>query len=145
MTAVGAVDFDVAIVGSGPVGLVLGVQLAQRGRSVAILEQQARPYTLRRRCTSTTRSGASCSRAESATPSRAISEPAEVYEWRNGQGATLLRFGRTGIAQSGWPFSSMFCQPELEAMLHERAASLPTLKIRRGVRVAARSSKATVT
>jgi hypothetical protein len=66
---------------------------------------------------------------------RAISEPAEVYEWRNGQGTTLLRFGRVGAAKSGWPFSSMFCQPELEALLQGRAGSLPTLDVRRGVRV----------
>ena len=36
---------------------------------------------------------------------------------------------------SGWPFSSMFCQPDLEALLHERAAALPTLQVRRGIRV----------
>ncbi len=50
-------------------------------------------------------------------------------------GTTLLRFGRIGTARSGWPFSSMFCQPELEALLEARARSLPTLEIRRGVAV----------
>ena len=39
---------DVAIVGAGPVGLVLGVQLAQRGRSAVILERQSTPYPLPR-------------------------------------------------------------------------------------------------
>jgi 2-polyprenyl-6-methoxyphenol hydroxylase-like FAD-dependent oxidoreductase len=64
---------------------------------------------------------------------RTVSEPAEVYEWRNAAGTTLLRFGRIGMAASGWPFSSMFCQPELEAALEARAHTLPTLEIRRGV------------
>jgi 2-polyprenyl-6-methoxyphenol hydroxylase-like FAD-dependent oxidoreductase len=39
---------DVAIVGAGPVGLVLGIQLAQRGRPVVVLEQWPNPYTLPR-------------------------------------------------------------------------------------------------
>ena len=52
---------------------------------------------------------------------RAMSEPAEVYEWRNAAGTTLLRFGRIGAGLSGWPQSSMFCQPELEALLERRA------------------------
>ena len=66
---------------------------------------------------------------------RAFSEPAEVYEWRSGDGDTLLRFGRVGMALTGWPFSSMFCQPELEALLLRRADALPSLEIRRGVHV----------
>ena len=66
---------------------------------------------------------------------RGVSEPAEVYEWRNAAGTTLLRFGRIGTGASGWPFSSMFCQPELEALLAARARALPTVEIRRGVAV----------
>jgi 2-polyprenyl-6-methoxyphenol hydroxylase-like FAD-dependent oxidoreductase len=66
---------------------------------------------------------------------RGISEAAEIYEWRNGEGTTLLRFGRVGIALSGWPFSSMFSQPELEEILNRRAKALPALTVRRGVRV----------
>ena len=55
----------------------------------------------RGRCTSTTRSAASSSRAASATSCAAISEPAEVYEWRNAAGTTLLRFGRVGDGAVG--------------------------------------------
>ena len=50
-----------------------------------------------------------------------ITEPAEVYEWRNAAGTTLLRFGRIGMGRRGWPQSSMFNQPELEALLEARA------------------------
>jgi flavoprotein hydroxylase len=128
-------DVDVAIVGAGPVGLVLGIQLAQLGRSVVILEQWPSPYTLPRAVHFDHEVGRilqSCGIGEAV---RAISEPAEVYEWRNAQGATLLRFGRIGTAKSGWPFSSMFCQPELEALLQKRTEGLPSLEVRRGVRV----------
>ena len=130
-----SVDVDVAIVGAGPVGLVLGILLAQRNRSVVVLEQWPTPYTLPRAVHFDHEVGRilqSCGVAEEV---RAVSEPAEIYEWRNGQGTTLLRFGRVGASLSGWPFSSMFCQPELEAVLRGRADSLPMLEVRPGVRV----------
>ena len=126
---------DVVIVGAGPVGLVLGIQLAQRDRSVVITEQWPTPYTLPRAVHFDHEVGRILQSCGIGDEVRAISEPAEVYEWRNASGATLLRFGRIGAASSGWPFSSMFCQPELEAMLEVRASSFPTLALRRGVRV----------
>jgi 2-polyprenyl-6-methoxyphenol hydroxylase-like FAD-dependent oxidoreductase len=125
---------DVAIVGAGPVGLVLGIQLAQRGRTVVVLEQWPSPYTLPRAVHFDHEVGRILQSCGIGAEVRAISEPAEIYEWRNGQGVTLLRFGRHGSALSGWPFSSMFCQPEFEALLHRRAQTLPTLEIRRGFR-----------
>ena len=131
----GAVDADVAVVGAGPVGLVLGIQLAQRGRSVAVLEQWPDPYPLPRAVHFDHEVGRIIQSCGIGDEVRAISEPAGTYEWRNGQGTTLLRFGRAGAAMSGWPFSSMFCQPELEALLQGRVESLPTLEVRRGVRV----------
>jgi flavoprotein hydroxylase len=130
-----AVDVDVAIVGAGPVGLVLGIQLAQRGRSVVVLEQWTSPYRLPRAVHFDHEVGRILQSCGIGDAVRAISEPAEVYEWRNGEDVTLLRFGRAGAAMSGWPFSSMFCQTDLEALLATRAASLSPLHIRRGVRV----------
>ncbi len=129
------VDGDVTIVGAGPVGLVLGIQLAQRGRSVVVLEQWPSPYALPRAVHFDHEVGRLIQSCGIGDRVRDISEPAEVYEWRNGEGRTLLRFGRIGTARSGWPFSSMFCQPEFEAALEGRARSLPSLEIRRGVRV----------
>jgi 2-polyprenyl-6-methoxyphenol hydroxylase-like FAD-dependent oxidoreductase len=136
VSAAAGVAADVAIVGAGPVGLVLAIQLGERGRSVVVLDQFPSPYTLPRAVHFDHEVGRilqSCGIGEEV---RAISEPAEVYEWQNGDGTTLLRFGRVGTALSGWPFSSMFCQPELEAVLRARAESLPTVEVRRGVRVA---------
>ncbi len=126
---------DVAIVGAGPVGLVLGILLAQRDRSVVVLEQWPDPYVLPRAVHFDDEVGRILQSCGIGDAVRAISEPAEIYEWRNGQGSTLLRFGRIGAARSGWPFSSMFCQPELEELLARRAEALPMLEVRRGVRV----------
>ena len=128
-------DVDVAVVGAGPVGLVLGILLAQRGRSVVILEQWPSPYALPRAVHFDAEVGRLLQSCGIGDELRAISQPAEIYEWQNGAGQTLLRFGRVGVAASGWPFSSMFAQPDLERLLAERAASLPGLGVRRGVRV----------
>lgn len=128
-------DVDVAIVGAGPVGLVLAVLLGQRGRSVTVLEQWPEPYPLPRAVHFDHEVGRILQSCGIGDEVRAASEPAEVYEWRNGEGTTLLRFGRVGLAASGWPFSSMFCQPDLEAVLRVRAESLPTVTVQRGTEV----------
>ena len=54
-----------------------------------------------------------------------IVEPAEVYEFQNAEGKALVRFGRRGNGPSGWPQSSMFSQPELEAVLFARVDEIP--------------------
>jgi flavoprotein hydroxylase len=130
-----AVDVDVAIVGAGPVGLVLGILLAQFDRSVVVFEQWPEPYTLPRAVHFDHEVGRILQSCGVGDEVRAVSEPADIYEWRNGHGTTLLRFGRVGASLSGWPFSSMFCQPQLEAVLRRRSGSLRTLEVRRGVRV----------
>jgi 2-polyprenyl-6-methoxyphenol hydroxylase-like FAD-dependent oxidoreductase len=130
-----ASDVDVAIVGAGPVGLVLAIQLAQRGRSVMIVEQWPTPYTLPRAVHFDHEVGRIIQSCGIGDETRAIAEPAEIYEWQNGSGTTLLRFGRAGLAMSGWPFSSMFCQPELEALLAARAEALSAVEVRRGARL----------
>ncbi|MBX3313262.1 MAG: bifunctional 3-(3-hydroxy-phenyl)propionate/3-hydroxycinnamic acid hydroxylase [Actinobacteria bacterium] len=135
MTADGAVDAEVVVVGCGPVGLTLAIQLAQRGRSVVVVERWPEPYPLPRAVHFDHEVGRILQSCGLGDDLRAISEPAEIYEWRNADGLVLLRFGRIGAASSGWPESSMFCQPEFEALLAERAESLDGLEIRRGVAV----------
>ena len=133
MTAV-AVDADVAIVGYGPVGATLAILLAQQGRSVVVLERQPHPYPLPRAVHmdhEVARIIQSCGLGEDLRP---ISEPADLYEWRNGDGLTLLRLGRDGVGPSGWPQSPMFNQPALEALLDQQARSVG-VHVRRGVEV----------
>jgi 2-polyprenyl-6-methoxyphenol hydroxylase-like FAD-dependent oxidoreductase len=129
-------DADVAIVGCGPVGNTLAILLGQLGRSVVVLERWPEPYPLPRAVHFDHEVGrilASCGIGDEL---RAITEPGEIYEWRNAAGQILLRFGRIGDGPSGWPLSSMFNQPALEALLDQRAGRLPNVEIRRGVEVA---------
>lgn len=129
-------DTDVAIVGYGPVGNALAILLAQRGRSVTVLERWPEPYHLPRAVHYDHEVGRIFQSCGIGDEIRAISEPATVYEWRNAAGTTLLRFGQVGDGPSGWPASSMFNQPMAEATLDRRAVELG-VDVRRGVEVTA--------
>ncbi|MEQ1788096.1 MAG: bifunctional 3-(3-hydroxy-phenyl)propionate/3-hydroxycinnamic acid hydroxylase [Acidimicrobiales bacterium] len=133
MSAV-ATDAEVAIVGGGPVGSALAILLAQLGRSVTVLERWPAPYSLPRAVHFDHEVGRILQMCSIGDELRRISEPAEVYEWRNAAGTTLLRFGQRGDGPSGWPASSMFSQPDLERLLDARAREL-AVDLRRGVEV----------
>ena len=125
---------EVAIVGYGPVGATLAILVARQGRSVVVLERQPHPYPLPRAVHmdhEVARIIQSCGLGEGLGR---ISEPADLYEWRNGDGVTLLRLGRDGVGRSGWAQSLMFNQPALEAILDQQARSVG-VHVRRGVEV----------
>jgi 2-polyprenyl-6-methoxyphenol hydroxylase-like FAD-dependent oxidoreductase len=124
--------FDVAIVGYGPVGAALAILLGQQGHRVVVLERYTEPYPLPRAVHydhEAARILQSCGVAERCAT---VVEPAEVYEFQNAEGKALVRFGRRGNGPSGWPQSSMFSQPELEAVLFARVDEIPRIEVRRG-------------
>jgi flavoprotein hydroxylase len=131
---VNEVEADVAVVGYGPVGCALAVLLAQLGRSVTVLERWPEPYALPRAVHFDHEVGRILQSCGIGDALRTVSEPADIYEWRNGSGTTLLRFGRAGDGPSGWPASSMFNQPAVEELLDRRARELG-VDVRRGVLV----------
>jgi 2-polyprenyl-6-methoxyphenol hydroxylase-like FAD-dependent oxidoreductase len=132
-----SVDVDVAVVGYGPVGAALAVLLGQLGRSVVVLERWLEPYPRPRAVHFDQQVGRILQACGLGGQLEAITEPAEIYEWRNARGQTLLRLGRAGVGSCGWPHSSMFHQPALEALLDQRARALPGIDVRRGAEVTA--------
>lgn len=127
--------YDVAIVGMGPVGGVLAYLLGSKGHGVLVIERHLAPYPLPRAVHfdhETARIFQACGLGPELA---ARSEVADVYEWRNGSGDVLLRFASPGIGPSGWPHSSMFWQPEIEAKIDQAVSTLGSVTVRRGWQV----------
>jgi 2-polyprenyl-6-methoxyphenol hydroxylase-like FAD-dependent oxidoreductase len=121
--AAGSTTVDVLIVGAGPVGLVCGLLLARRGWQVTVLERWPKPYTEPRAVHFDDEIARLLADAGIGGQIPRLSEPADIYEWRNGAEQTLLRFDWSGTGPSGWPVASMFHQPALESALAAAAAA----------------------
>lgn len=133
MSAARSLHCDVAIVGGGPTGLLLATLLAQRGRSVVVVERFAAPYPLPRAVHFDDEVARILQGAGIARDLEGFTEAAPIYEWRNAAGDILLRFGREREAgRSGWPDSNMCHQPHLEAALEARARSFAGIDVERG-------------
>lgn len=128
-------DCDVAIVGCGPVGLVLANLLGAAGRSVVVLERHPERYALPRAVHFDHEVGRILQACGLGPDLPALTEAAPVYEWRAADGRVLLRFGGRHDGVSGWPNINMCWQPGLEARLEEVTGAQPTVDIRRGVTV----------
>src|SRR5688572_15751099 len=127
-------EADVAIVGYGPVGQALAILLGQRGWRVRVVERWPEAFPLPRAVHFDHEVARILQAAGVADTLAPRTVAASVYEWRNARGETLILFGRDAERSlSGWPESSMFCQPELERILDERARSLPCVSVERGV------------
>ncbi|MFG2095748.1 bifunctional 3-(3-hydroxy-phenyl)propionate/3-hydroxycinnamic acid hydroxylase [Streptomyces sp. NPDC048612] len=129
---IGEGTYDVLVIGAGPVGLTTAIQLGARGRRVGLVDRWPHPYPLPRAVVfdhEIARILASLGLAD-ALP--AFSEPAADYEWRNGDGETLLRLAFEDTGHSGWPAMNIFTQPQLEGALEAQARRTPGVEVLRG-------------
>jgi flavoprotein hydroxylase len=129
-------DVDVAIVGCGPVGLVLGIVVAQRGWRVAVLERYVDQYPFPRVVAfdgETARNFATAGLNENMYE---LGEPVDEYDFQNAAGETLLHLHSPYEPdRDGWPKAIVMHQPTFEAALREHARSLPDLQLSVGHKV----------
>jgi flavoprotein hydroxylase len=127
--------YDVAIVGYGPVGQSLAILLGERGWNVGVLEKQPSPYPLPRAVHFDHEIARILQGLGLGDELAKLAEPADVYEWKNAAGETLLLIGAKHASVSGWPEANMFSQPDLERALDRRARALPSVEVARGCEV----------
>ncbi len=124
--------YDVAIIGYGPTGQMLSLLLGEKGYRVAVFERWPSHYPMPRAVHYDHEIARIFQGAGIAEALASVVEPGGVYEWRNARGETLLSFDWSEQGVSGWPSSTMFSQPQLEAILDARVKSLPTVAVYHG-------------
>jgi 2-polyprenyl-6-methoxyphenol hydroxylase-like FAD-dependent oxidoreductase len=132
---VSAVDADVAVVGYGPVGMVVAALLGKRGHRTVVLERYPGLYQLPRAGVfdhETMRTFAALGIADEISPD--LKAP-QRYWFQNGAGERLLEFDFAEFGRSGWAQMYGFYQPYLEAALDKACRDQPSVDVRHSARV----------
>ena len=133
-------DYDVAIVGFGPVGACAALLLAEAGLRVGILERSEEPVTLPRAVGLDGESVRAFQRiGHGETVDAILQDPREPDRvcFTNSRHEEIfgLEVPRTG--GNGWRDISFFDQPELEALLRDLVAAEPRIEVELGHEVTA--------
>jgi len=121
-------DFDVILIGYGPVAQTLALMLGRQGRKVAVIERWKQRYPLPR---------AVCIDHElyrvlhangmgAVLPS--VTQPGPVYQWFNADWKELLSIPWSMDSISGGPEVTFVHQPTLEEALDQAVAAQPTVE-----------------
>lgn len=124
---------DVAIVGAGPVGLLLAILLGRAGKAVTVVEKWPEIYDRPRAVTM----DAEVARILATLGIDCDTDPAfenhkELYYWKNADLVDLQVVDWESLAPCGWHVTYWFNQPKLEARLIEMAKTIPSITLLRG-------------
>lgn len=128
--------FDCVVVGAGPVGLLTALLLGRDGWRVAVVERWLSRYPLPRACTIDHEALRILQSAGVMEEHHGLFEPSlgerGGYQMRNADGELLRAINWNREAESGWPNTNGFYQPDLEQVLELMVGALPNVDIRRG-------------
>jgi 3-(3-hydroxy-phenyl)propionate hydroxylase len=121
MTVPVSPDFDVVVVGFGPVGSVMAALLARRGISVLAVDRDVDLFALPRAA----HFDQEMMRVLQELDCAHLVGPATIVnpgmDFLNADGKVLLSMRPDGPTPSGWPASVLFFQPDLELVLRDAA------------------------
>jgi 3-(3-hydroxy-phenyl)propionate hydroxylase len=128
-------DFDVAIVGLGPVGAFAGLLLAEAGLRVGVLERSVEPVVLPRAVGLDGESVRAFQRIGLGETVSAILQPPrekdEVF-FTDSRHRPLFGLEVPKLGVNGWRDIAFFDQPELEALLREQVAAHEHIEVMLG-------------
>lgn len=129
------IDYDVAIIGYGPTGMMLAGALGRMGHRVVVLERYKTLYNLPRAACfddETMRSFQKLGVAEGVGKGSVVQDN---YDWVNADGQTLVKLEYDRDAAGGWAAMHMMYQPDIETVLDQFDKSLATVDVRHGVTI----------
>jgi 2-polyprenyl-6-methoxyphenol hydroxylase-like FAD-dependent oxidoreductase len=127
-----SIDADVAIVGYGPVGQALALQLGRAGHRVVVVERFDEPYRLPRAVHIDHEIMRLLQRLGVADELAPEMLPVHDYRWFGADGDPVLTIRAPTPAASGWEPDYLFFQPMLENTLDRAARAEPTVTVERG-------------
>ncbi len=127
-----ALDYDIAVVGYGPVGQTVAILMGRLGYRVGVFERWPSLYPRPRAVHYDDEVARIFQRLGISDQLEPITEPATTYEWQNADGRTLLLLDRSRPGPSGWPAATMFCQPQLEELLDRTAKLIASVEVHQG-------------
>ena len=129
-------DFDVAVVGYGPTGLVLSSLLGRAGHRVVVFERWPDLYGLPRLTHIDGETARIVQAAGDIEFALRDASPKQVYEWRGCDGELLLEVDWSGQS-SGFDAHYSMYQPDIESAIDQRIRSYPNAEVNQGVGVVA--------
>ncbi len=123
-------EFDVAIIGCGPVGATLANLLGLCGLRTVVLERESSIYHLPRAVSAdgeAMRLFQTIGIADELLPKLNTSRNIRHV---SAEGRLLLLIARAGIGPEGWSNAYRFYQPDLEALLRQRLGAFPNVELR---------------
>jgi 3-(3-hydroxy-phenyl)propionate hydroxylase len=125
-------DFDVAIVGYGPVGHVMAALLGRTGRRVAVFDRQLALYPLPRIGHLDHEVMRIVQAVGAADRFEQDAFVCATYDWVNAVGDVLIHFDWSRPEVTGWHPHYLFYQPDLDEVLAAAVETQPNVQVGRG-------------
>ncbi len=125
-------DYDVVVIGYGPVGAILALALARQGFTVAVFERWRERYALPRAVCIDHEMTRMLSAIGLGDQLPAVSHPGEVYRWMNAQWRELLAIDWAAESISGGSEVNFVHQPTVEAMFDQAVRQQPNVTVQLG-------------